>query len=55
MEELLAEHGIAVDHVTIYRWVQLPIYQRQTAAYGGIWLHEPVSPGGRRWVRTNVG
>ena len=22
VEELLAERGIAVDHVTIYRWVQ---------------------------------
>src|SRR6187431_1534265 len=22
VEELLAEHGITVDHVTIYRWVQ---------------------------------
>ena len=22
VEELLAEHGVTVDHVTIYRWVQ---------------------------------
>ena len=22
MEELLAERGITVDHVTVYRWVQ---------------------------------
>ncbi|KJE19485.1 hypothetical protein FF36_06227 [Frankia torreyi] len=22
LEELLAEHGIVVDHVTIYRWVR---------------------------------
>jgi hypothetical protein len=27
VEELLAEHRIAVDHVTIYRWVQLTIHQ----------------------------
>jgi hypothetical protein len=30
--------------------VQPPIYQRQTAAYGGIWLHEPETNQGRRSV-----
>ena len=28
VEELLAERGITVDHVTIYRWVQAAVHPR---------------------------
>jgi transposase, IS6 family len=40
VEELLAERGIEVDHVTVYRWVQ-----RCTPCWPG-----PPGPAGMPWV-----
>ena len=41
VEELLAERGIAVDHVTIYRWVQPPGDRRTPSDPPA--RHEPAS------------
>jgi hypothetical protein len=46
VEELLAERGIEVDHVTIYRWVQRPalIPQRNSASLRALRRDVPVDP-----------
>src|SRR6185295_2235065 len=43
LEEVLAERGIEVDHVTLFRWVQrfTPLVDRRGSARS--------SPGGDRW------
>jgi transposase, IS6 family len=45
VEELLAERGITVDHVTIYRWVQRFTAEFIGAARPGAML--PVTGGSR--------
>jgi len=47
LKELLAERGIEVDHVTLYRWVQrfTPIPERGSNC-------EPVSLGDRRGMQA---
>jgi transposase-like protein len=39
VEELLAERGVEVDHVTIYRWVQrfTPLHDRRGPAVPAPW------------------
>jgi transposase-like protein len=51
VEELLAERGIEVDHVTVYRWVQtrvldeaVPMAQHITERYATTWLR-PITVG----------
>jgi transposase-like protein len=45
VEELLAERGIEVDHVTVYRWVQ-----RFTPLLADVARFARHSPGGRWFV-----
>jgi hypothetical protein len=52
VEELLAERGVTVDHVTIYRWVQ-----RFTPGVHRGWLFTLAVPPGARltgWVLSAV-
>ncbi len=54
VEELLAERGIDVDHVTVYRWVQTFTAEFVDAARAGRrssgdrWRHEAL------WIRVGV-
>lgn len=48
VEELLAERGVEVDHVTVYRWVRPLAHQdhaRVLPATSDIWLHLAASHG----------
>ena len=64
VEELLAERGVEVDHVTVYRWVQrfTPLLAEAASPAGGrpVPDHQPVRPPDRlnapRWrTRPAVG
>jgi hypothetical protein len=47
VEELLAERGLLVDHVTVWRWVQQYRYSEEWQ-----WVHPPGCPGGLSRFRS---
>src|SRR5215213_2761097 len=60
VEELLAERGIAVDHVTIYRWVQrftpelIDAARPSLHAAGDRWVRRRDVPEGRRTLGVSI-